>query len=487
MSDEPTNNQEQGQGMPPEPTPTRPSSVTLREAQRDDDDAQLIERANRSALDALRIAYTLLSWIMVGLIGLFILSGFQSVDESERAVRLRFGAIVDRDLGSGFQFAYPAPIGELIKVPFGESDLRVDDAFFPEIRSDRSLEDVARTARSSYEPERDGMLITADLNLAHVQARVLFRRSDPTLFITNVDRDVDQVEELIRVTVERAILQAVSEVGIDDIVKLTPGAEGSIAGRATELAQVMLDRIESGVSITRIDLNNPVPPLSLFDDFAAVTSATAKANEARDRADQEARTRLNRIAGAAAPALVDLIDRYERATDLGDDASQAALLDAIDRVFLGERVQIDPAWGAIDPDIAAGDPIIIAEGAVSGEVTVTIGDAETYRRSARDQAQADLAAFRAKLPQFRSNPRVLIVNEWTQAMREFLTKETVQAFYVPPGSDFVDLELNRDPQIQRQQERERNRREIEQANRERTERVRNEDLELRDSNTGAEQ
>lgn len=476
----------------PDPRPDavdqkRPSSVMLRTDESAGDDGALIDRANRSALDALRIAYSLLSWIMIGLIVLFVLSGFQSVGESERAVRLRFGAIVDQDLGSGFQFAYPAPIGELVKVQVGQTDLRIDDAFYPELserQRTQRVEEFARGFRASYEPERDGSLITADQNLAHLTARVYYRRVDPTLYITHIDRRDEG--ELVRVTVERALVRAVSEVTVDEVVKLTPGSEGSVAARAEEIAQELLNRINSGIEISRIDINNPGPPLSLYNDFAAVTSATAKANEARERAEQDARTRLNRVAGAAAGPIVDLLDRYERATDLGDEPAQATLLQAIDDVLMGREAIVDATLGSIDEADAGTEPIRIAEGVVSGEVTVTIGDAETYRRTARDAAQADLASFRAKLPQFLTNPRVLIVDEWTSAMTEFLTKETVQAFYVPVGSDFIDLELNRDPQIQRAQERERNLREIQDANQRRTDQIRDEMLELRTNDPGVE-
>ncbi|MEM8758425.1 MAG: SPFH domain-containing protein [Planctomycetota bacterium] len=463
----------------------RPSSVTLRDAGTGADDAALIDRANRSALDALRIAYSLLSWTMLGLIVLFLLSGFQSVDESERAIRLQFGAIVDQDLGAGFQFAFPAPIGELVKVPFGQDDLRIDDAFYPELserQRTQRVEQFAGLFRDSYEPERDGSLLTADLNLAHLQALVQFRRSEPSLRETNVGERIE--EELIRVTVERAIVQAVSEVPVDDVVKLTPGADGSISAAAARIAQTSLDRIDAGIEILRIDINNPGPPLSLSDEFAAVTSATAKANEARDRAEQEARTRLNRIAGAAADDLIDLIDRYERASDLDDAVAAAGLLNTINAVMMGEEAQYDPSWGSIEPVPAGQDPIRIAAGEVSGGITVDIGDADTYQRSARDRALSDVASFNAKLPQFQTNPSVLVVDEWTSAMEAFLANPTVQAFFMPRGAeDSIDLFLNRDPQILRELERERNRRELERANNRREAQIRQEQLELRDADT----
>jgi hypothetical protein len=71
-----------------------PASVTIR--RRDDGDgldgAPSLDPATKSLADALRITYRLLQASMVVLIGLYVLSGFQSVKESERGIRLTMAA-----------------------------------------------------------------------------------------------------------------------------------------------------------------------------------------------------------------------------------------------------------------------------------------------------------------------------------------------------------------------------------------------------------
>lgn len=442
------------------------ASVTLRSAEESGDAGLLLDRANKSALDALRIAYTIMTWIMVGLVVLFLLSGFQSVSESERAVRLRFGAIQDSNLSAGFQFAFPPPIGELVKIEIGQQNLRIDQAFYPRLddrQRSQTVEELAqRGGFRSYNPAEDGSLITADQNLAHAKWQVLYERATPNEWLTRIDRDYELEEELIRLSVERAVVRAVAEVTVDDLVKQSAGSEGSVARRAEQYAQEALDRAESGIQIIRLDMMDPGPPINLYNDFAEVTSASTKASAARDLARQDARSELNRVAGGGADELIELIDRYERATDLGNEENQRVLLSAIRRVMRGEAAEV-PAMTEDE------EPLSIAAGVVSGEVTQLISDAETYRRRVRDRAQADLTRFRSKLEQYQSNRDVLVTREWTSALTEFLSKDTVQALIVPPGTDVFELLLNRDQTILREQEKARNRQELIEANERRKE------------------
>lgn len=442
------------------------ASVTLRAGDEGTDSGVLLDSANRSAFEALRIAYTIMSWIMVGLVGLFVLSGFQSVSESERAVRLRFGRIDNANLGAGFQFAYPPPFGELIKIPIGQQTLRIDDAFFPELSAsqrNQTVEELAsRGGFRSYDPTKDGSLITADQNLAHAKWQVLYERARPTDWVSNVDREKE--EQLLRLTIERAVVRAMAETTIEDLIKQSAGSEGSVARRAEQFAQESLDRLDSGIQIVRLDMIDPAPPINLYNEFAAVNSAQSNANAERDRAQQDARTRLNQVAGGAAGTLIELIDRYERAIEQGESSHQDRLLAAIEAVLSGQATTLEP--------VNAGEETLVAqEGLVSGEVTQLIGDAESARRRVRDRAQADLTRFRSKLAQYRESRSVLVSREWSDAVGTFLRKDSLQAMFVPEGTDVLELLLNRDPQILRDQEKVRNRELLNQANEERKQQI----------------
>ncbi len=458
---------EHNEQLDPAPASRGNASVTLRESESASEAGALLDSANRSALDALRIAYTIMSWIMVGLIVLFVLSGFQSVSESERAVRLRFGKITDANLGAGFQFAFPPPIGELKKIEIGQQSLRIDNAFYPAIegrqRSQTVEELASRGGFQSYDPTKDGSIITADQNLAHAKWQVLYERANPTDWMTNVDNK-ELGEQILQLSIERAVVRAMAEITIEDLLKQSAGSDSSVARRAEQFAQESLDRLNSGIQIVRLDMVDPTPPINLYNEFAAVNSAQSNANAERDRAQQSARTTLNQVAGGAAQPLIELIDRYERASDLGNAEAQDTLLAAIESVLMGQPVTVEPIF---DGD----EPIVSQDRLVSGEVTRLISDAETYRRRVRDRAQADVTRFRSKLEQYNDNRGVLISREWSDAVEQFLKKDTVQAMFLPRGTDILELLLGRDPQILRDQEKVRNREMLMQANEQRKEQI----------------
>ena len=63
-----------------------------------------LDAAQQSLADALRTSFSLLKWVMLVLLVIYLFSGWFSVDAQHRAVRLRFGQIVNQDApapGSG--------------------------------------------------------------------------------------------------------------------------------------------------------------------------------------------------------------------------------------------------------------------------------------------------------------------------------------------------------------------------------------------------
>ena len=64
------------------------SDAALREA---------MDPANQSLADALRLSFRVLQFVILALLALFLVSGFQRVDDGESGVMLRFGRIVEGD------------------------------------------------------------------------------------------------------------------------------------------------------------------------------------------------------------------------------------------------------------------------------------------------------------------------------------------------------------------------------------------------------
>ena len=85
-----------------------------------------VEDSTTMALaDALSSSFKIIQGLMIGLVVIFLGSGFFTVEPNEVAVKLRFGKPVgtgeDRILQQGLHWSPPSPIGEIVKIPIGET------------------------------------------------------------------------------------------------------------------------------------------------------------------------------------------------------------------------------------------------------------------------------------------------------------------------------------------------------------------------------
>jgi len=427
---------------PDEPGPSpnlvrrRTASLNLRESgsQGAQDSAELLDPANQSLADALRITLRLLQFAMVVIFGLYVLSGFQSVKENERATRLVFGKPNGEGLEPGFRFSYPYPVGELVKIDIGQASLNLTDEFWVFLADQKAREMPLEqlSAPASLTPGQGGANLTADGNIAHTRWKVLYTRANSGQFARNVLPE--HAERIVKAAVMRGVVHATARVTIDDLLKQSTDDTGSVAGRARAIAQAMLDNLQSGIKIDRLLLENRTPPLFVLRQFNNVQGAAATAQAARENANAEARKVLNAKAGEAVPYLVRAINDYELALAAGDEAKQVATLDTINKLLDGTPVQI-------------GERTL--ENLASGQVAKIISEARQYRSSVVSQRRTELATFQAKLQQFKSNPALLVTTEWADGLNAFLSRENVEVFTLPPGIASSEVWLSRDPDISR--------------------------------------
>lgn len=418
--------------------PRRPASVSLRGGAGGPGDS--LDPANQSLADALRIISRILSLTMTVLALLFILSGFQSIQEGEKGITLLFGRITGKDLSPGFQFSFPRPLGELLHISTGVRQQDVDSAFWPymtEAEKRQSIEQLPM--KPSLNPALDGSVITSDEALAHTRWSVVYSRDDIVRYATHILPE--QEEAIVRAAVERGVVAAVAQTPIDTLLKQSAGEKGSVASRAAAIAQQTLDEMESGLRIDQLQLRDKMPPLRVRDAFARVQSAESRSAQSRQDALAERDRILNEVAGGAAGYLAEQIDRYEEAIARGDEAAQAATLATIGDLLEGRPTEVTHADGSKEK----------LGNIVSGQVTSILADAWQYRTSIAGQTQSQYAEFKAKLDQFRSNPLVMINRDWTTALNSFYGRDNVQLMWVPPGVNVLDVLLNSDPDIVREQ------------------------------------
>lgn len=409
----------------------RAASVTLtRDGEEPASTSALMDPANQSLAEALRITFRLLQIAMIVIGALFALSGFRSVREGEVGVRLLFGRATGGELPPGFQPSAPYPFGDMVKVQRAGRPVILDTEFWPYVQSgSRDLPIDRLPSYNHLKPGQDGSMITGDSNIAHSRWRATFRRSNALSWAQNVPPD--QEEKIIRAAISRGIVQAVASTSIDRLLKQSSD-EGSVAAQAKEAAQQMLDSIGSGIEIERLYLDDKVPPLSVRPKFIAVESAASNAGKTREEAEGEAAERLSAVAGEAAPVLVDLIDRYELAIERGDEAGAASTLRTIHDIFEGRPVELDGR---------------VVEVRVAGEVSRVMSEAKLYASREVSERRAEYSLFRARLDQFTKNPELTIRQAWTEAYAALQGRDVVQTLTVPPGARGVEVVLNQDPQI----------------------------------------
>jgi len=408
-----------------------------------------MDPANQSLADALRITYRVVQILMIALAGLYLFSGFQTVKETEQGIRVLFGEQTDVGLEPGFRFSYPAPLGELVKVDTGNQALDLYDDFWFFVSEDQKNTKISELSPTpSLNPERDGCLITADNNIAHVKVQVLYRR-DPSqigVYAQNIipdepggpdardeQRPARMEQSIVRGAVRRGMVQAVAGVTIDELLRQGSGESGSVASKAQELAQAILDRSRAGIILDQLKLEEKMPPLNLREKFTNVQTASATAAHEIEKAKQERAEALNGMAGQAAPVLLQMIDRLELATSKKDGGSQERILGSIVAVLEGRPAEFEGRE--------------VPERLVTGEVTSILDEARQYRNLIVQRRKSDAETFKIKREQFNASPAFTVYREWSDSLTAFMDHRTVQTLIAPLGTDTLQLTINADPDI----------------------------------------
>ena len=125
-----------------------------------------------------------------------------------------------------------------------------------------------------------------------------------------------------------------------------------------------------------------------------------------------------------------LIDKYAAAVERGDDEAIQETRKTIDKALLNLRIDDRP---------------------IGGEVSRVINGAKTYRTQIVEQVATEAESFVQLLPQYQRNPRLVKTKLWEDAREQILTGD-VETFYTVPGQ--LELQLNRDPELQKERQKE---------------------------------
>jgi len=390
-----------------------------------------LDPAQQSLAEALRVSFGILKLAMLAALVAYAFSGTFSVGSNEAALRLRFGDYVgapgERVLERGTYLAAPFPIEQVVKIDTRPTTLTLDREFWYETGdSDQGMtRDQIRTSRARpLNPLRDGSLLTGDLNIVHARWTVTYRVTEPVQFVTNVG-DRQLAERLVRCAMQHGIVQAVAQLPADDLLKGIVNREVAVA-----VAQRKLVEMGTGLTVDQLALDKVSAPVSVTGSFDAVTTAETDRAQRIVAAQQDRARILGEAAGEGSEKFLALLDRFERAAEAGPATDAATAEALIERAL--QELTID------------GAPI-------GGEVASVVNTAKTYRTQVVERVKGDSETFERLLPQYLRNPRIILSRLWEDARERILTGD-VETFYTVPGQ--LQIQLNRDPLIQKERQQE---------------------------------
>ncbi|MDR0233926.1 MAG: FtsH protease activity modulator HflK [Zoogloeaceae bacterium] len=204
------------------------------------------------------IALLLLVWLA---------SGFYIVDASQRGIVLRFGKLVgETEPGLRWRLPYPIESNEIVNHT-----------------GVRTLAIGYQGSEKNKVP-KEALMLTDDENIIDIQFSVQYLLKSPTDYLFK-SRDPDQA---VKQAAETAVREIVGKNKIDFVLN-----EGrtEIADKVHKLMQSILDRYETGIQISKVNMQNAQPP----EQVQAAFEDAVKAGQDKERLEYEGRAYANDI------------------------------------------------------------------------------------------------------------------------------------------------------------------------------------------------
>ena len=206
--------------------------------------------------------------LLIGLVAaVWLASGFYIVDASQRGIVLRFGKFVEETHpGPRWHLPYPLESAEVVNVS-----------------QVRTVEIGYRNSVKSKVP-KESLMLTDDENIIDIQFAVQYVLKDPRDYLFNNRYPDDSVLQ----AAETAIREIVGRSTMDFVLQ---EGRAQITVRAQKLMQEILDRYKTGISVSKVTMQNAQPPEQVqasFDD-------AVKSGQDRERQKNEGQAYANDV------------------------------------------------------------------------------------------------------------------------------------------------------------------------------------------------
>lgn len=259
--------------------------------------------------EALDVSFRVLRYVMLLLVVLYLLSGFYTVDQHERAMVLTFGRAgtgPDRIKDPGFRMTLPRPFAKVVKVETERSRQVESDSFAAPFSDPSGLLEVPYSMSTPSDPF--GYTLTADANVLHTRWALYYQISDPEAFAFRFEN----LDELLRHELDHAVVKISAQLRIDEAL------QSEIEQFRAEIETELRDRIDTlalGIQLERVDVLSREPPVEVAPAFSDVIAAENDRSRKIHDARGSASTVLNRAKGEAARAVSQAEAYRERIVD----------------------------------------------------------------------------------------------------------------------------------------------------------------------------
>ena len=293
------------------------------------------------------------------LIAVYFLGGFYTLDEQERGVVFRFGAVQEQIALPGLRWR---PLGVDMVEPVNVTQVR----------------SVGHSA----------LMLTEDQNIVDVSLTVQYVVDDPVDFVVNVR----QPEESLRQATESALRHTVGGSTMDDVIGQ---GRAAMAQDVQSRLQEYLTYYGTGITVLTVNLDRGAPPSQVeaaFDDVQKAREDEERfINEANAYAEQvvpEARGDAQRILESANAYRDQVLARSEGEADrflaLLTEYSQAKEVTR-NRLYLDAVEEVMTSTSKVLMDVEGGNQMIylpldrLAGGSASGPRAVGAGNQDMIR------------------------------------------------------------------------------------------------------------
>ena len=222
--------------------------------------------------------------VMAGLVfAVWLASGFYIVDASQRGIVLRFGKFIEETPpGPRWHLPYPFETAEVVNVS-----------------QVRTVEIGYRNSVKSKVP-KEALMLTDDENIIDIQFAVQYLLKEPRDYLFNNRSPDDSVLQ----AGETAIREIVGKSTMDFVLQ---EGRAQITVRAQKLMQEILDRYKTGISISKVTMQNAQPP----EQVQAAFDDAVKSGQDRERQKNEGQGYANDVIPKARGTASRLLEEAE--------------------------------------------------------------------------------------------------------------------------------------------------------------------------------